>query len=1121
VPDPLARSLASLTRRLTVRHEADDALLGRYVSANDAAAFAELVRRHGPTVLGVCRRMLGHDADADDAFQAAFLVLARRARSVRKPAALSAWLYGTAVRVCRKALGKRGAPRPLPAGVAAGDDPFAAAAWREVRGLLDDEVGRLPEALRDPLLLCYFDGLSRDEAAEKLGCSRRTLMRRLGQARQRLRRRLQRRGVAALGLGAAVLSPEGLAAPVPDRLRTAAVGVGTGGPIPASVRALTCGTAGKLLSAAAGLLLLLAAGGLGVAAFGERPAASAPDDRTPQQEKAPPRDADGRPLPAGAAHRLGSRRFRIEGRSDFILPSPDGKYVLVQPQPSLSAYAAQGLMLLDADTGLRVRSFEDSRRVPKGLRDEAIRPAAFSPDGKKLYALGWHRSEEGGDRFYVWASFNNPCKRVVLVWDVATGKRTAEWDLPPALFGSSLLGLQASADGKRLYVYGAVRIAAIPGRTTRGVPGLHILDAATGKTLQTWDRAGQPVGVTPGGKEVIAFREGAAITAHDVETGKAVRTYPLAGFVSSAVLSPDGKTLAAVALAGHPDRATGCEVKLWEAATGREVRRLTADAAVLRNARARLTFAADGKTLYLGTGSGRILRWDLSDGRPLSDWPAHQGPVADLFLRPGKNELVSAGAWDGAVRRWDAVTGKSISAADAYVGGIAVARTADGKGVAIADVTGRLDVWDVAAGRILRTLHLPAGSRRRLLCNPDGRSLLDATGDGKITVRDADTGRAVREIAAAGRPQGSAGDWDTLTFSPDGRTLLAAQEGYGTRALSWPDGGAVRQWLESHIAAYSPDGRRMIAGNWNRKTLLFDPQSGAARAELPGESLTSAAFSHDGRRLATAHLYGVWRVRAGDGAVLKEFKGFQHVWCVAFSPSGWLLAVAGDNAVGVYDTASWQEVARFDGHDGTVRTVFFGPDDGTLISASAEDGTALVWSLKPPAGREPPDPDRLWADLTGDGPAVRRAVWAAARHPEASVPLFRRRWPIPEHLVDAVRIRKLIGRLDSETFAEREAAEAELVKLGPQTEAELRKALAESTSAEVKRRAKRVLDRWAPPATAENTAEEARELRAVWALELAGTAEAKELLEAWARAKVGARLCEEAAAALKRRWGGR
>ncbi len=658
MPDVLARSLMSLTRRLAARHESDAALLARYKSESDAAAFAEIVRRHGPVVLGVCRRMLGHVHDSEDAFQAVFLVLARTARSVRKPEALSSWLYGTAVRVCRKARGKRGTFRPLPV-TASGEDPFAEVAWKEVRGLLDDEVGRLPEALRAPLVLCYFDGLTRDEAAEKLGWSRRTLMRRLDKARERLRIRLTRRGVATVGLGAAVLAPAELSAQVPEEMVKAAIAVSTGSSVPAGVQALASGGAAfKLLPLAMGMVLLLAGGGIGWAMLsgqpGEKPTTAAPtaeDRKSPQESKTPALDGDGRPLPAGAVRRLGSRRYRIEGRNDFILLSPDGKYILAHPHPSLSAYAAQGLMLLDADTGLRVRSFEDSRRVPKCGSLEAIRPAAFSPDGKKLYALGWHPSEKGGNGFAQWAYQDNPCKRVLLVWDVATGKRTAEWDLPPGgLFGPppSLIGVNVSPDGKHLYVFGAIRIGSPLNRNVRGVPGVHVLDAATGKTLHTWEGAGYPIGTIAGGKELITFRREAEITALDVQTGKPVRTFPLAGYIPSATLSADGKTVAAVGIAGEAGKKT-CEVKLWEAATAREIRRFAADLTTVRHG-ARLVFAADGRTLYLGTGSGRILRWDLSNGQALPDWSAHNGRVADLFLRPGKNELVSSGQYDGAIR---------------------------------------------------------------------------------------------------------------------------------------------------------------------------------------------------------------------------------------------------------------------------------------------------------------------------------------------------------------------------------------------------------------------------------------------------------------------------------------
>src|SRR5262249_44247884 len=108
------------------------------------------------------------------------------------------------------------------------------------------------------------------------------------------------------------------------------------------------------------------------------------------------------------------------------------------------------------------------------------------------------------------------------------------------------------------------------------------------------------------------------------------------------------------------------------------------------------------------------------------------------------------------------------------------------------------------------------------------------------------------------------------------------------------------------------------------------------------------------------------------------------------------------------------------------------------------------------------------------------------------------------------------AQLDADAFADREAAEAELKKIGRPAEEELRKALTDTGSSEVKRRAKAIVDAWSPPTTAEYPADEVRELRAVWALELAGTPEAKKLLEGWAGGKVGNRLCEEAAAALKR-----
>jgi len=1109
MPDTLIRSLASLTRHMPACLGADGDLVARYVSGHDESSFTELVRRHGPLVLGVCRRMLGHAHDADDAYQATFLILARRARSIHKPNALSAWLYGTAVRVCKNALAKRGR-RPVAVPTQSSSDPAADLAWKEVCGLLDEELSRLPEALRDPLILCYFNGLTRDEAAERLGWSRRTLMRRLEQGRERLRLRLTRRGVATLGLAAVVMSPAGLAARVPAELAEAAVRLGAGGPVSAAVCGLVGGFSTKLMSLAVGFTLIAVVCGFGFFASGLQ----VPEQVSPENPAKPdaPRldqpkvDADGQKLPAEAVRRLGSRKFRVNGRSQFILPTPDGKHILIQPQPSISGYAARGLLLLDADTGVHVRTFEESRRVPMVSVIEAIRPAAFSPDGKKLYALGWHKSEETKNGIsYMYADLHQMSKRVLLVWDVATGKKTAEWDVG----GASMIGVTVSPDGKRLFVY--------------GIPGLLIHDAATGEYLENWSDAGFPVGWTDIGKTLITYRKG-EITAIDSKTGKKVRTYPIAGNVPSVALSADGKTLAAVVTSGEGDQRTG-KIKLWEAVTGKQIRELAADPKTLGH-RARLVFAADGKTLYLGTGSGHILHWDLAKGETLRDWPAHSGIVADLFLRPGKNELVSAGAWDGTIRRWDSATGKALSTSDAYVGNLAVAQTPDRRVIAIGDRTGRVDLWDLSIGRAKSKLQLPEDVRRSLTFSPDSQSLLDATDDGKITIWNVTTGRPVRQITAVAERQGEEnGGWCTLTFSPDGRHLLTSRYGYGTRLFTWPACDLVWQKADSCIAVFSPDSARMISGDWgNSRPHFRDPNTGDHLAELNGMGLMCAAFSPFGERLVTTHLYyespnaqGAWQVRnAVNGAVLKEIKEFRWAWSFAFSPSGWLLAVACDNSVRVFDTASWQEVARYDGHDATVDNVCFGKDDATLISSSAEEGTALVWSLKTSAGPQPPDPAKLWADLVGEGPAVRRAVWAAAQHPEQAIKLFRDKWPIPSKPDDPKLVAKLIGDLDSATFEDREAAKAALEKMGRRVEAELKKTAEETSSAEVKRRIELILARLAGPEAADYSAEEAREFRAVWALELAGTPEAQKLLKEWSVGKVGIRLGAASTAALKR-----
>jgi RNA polymerase sigma factor (sigma-70 family) len=172
-------------------------------------------------VRGVCWRLLRHEPDVEDAFQATFLVLLGKGRSIRKPLSLASWLYGVAFRTAWKARGAA-ALRRTHEKLAIGPsppEPWREAAWRELCATLDEELQRMSETYRAPLVLCYLEGCTRDEAAQQLGWSLRTLQRRLERGREILRLRLTRRGLTlSLGLLATVLSEHAAGAALPAGL---------------------------------------------------------------------------------------------------------------------------------------------------------------------------------------------------------------------------------------------------------------------------------------------------------------------------------------------------------------------------------------------------------------------------------------------------------------------------------------------------------------------------------------------------------------------------------------------------------------------------------------------------------------------------------------------------------------------------------------------------------------------------------------------------------------------------------------------------------------------------------------------------------------------------------------
>jgi RNA polymerase sigma factor (sigma-70 family) len=198
------RRLRGLVQTHPAEAGTDGQLLERFTATGEEAAFAALLRRHGPMVLGVGRRVLGQVQDAEDVLQATFLLLVRKAGSIRRGEALGGWLHSVAFRLAVKAQGQKhmrrkrenqAAAQRLP-GADAARLPGFDVAWRELLAVLDEELGRLPERYRGPLVLCYLEGKTQEEAQEHLGCPLGTVRSRLARARKLLRTRLTRRGLS-------------------------------------------------------------------------------------------------------------------------------------------------------------------------------------------------------------------------------------------------------------------------------------------------------------------------------------------------------------------------------------------------------------------------------------------------------------------------------------------------------------------------------------------------------------------------------------------------------------------------------------------------------------------------------------------------------------------------------------------------------------------------------------------------------------------------------------------------------------------------------------------------------------------------------------------------------------
>lgn len=289
-----ANPLLTFIRRIAASHShsqaSDGELLQRFALYREEAAFEMLMHRHGPMVLSVCRSILHDPHDAEDVFQATFLILVRKPAAIGKPASVASWLHGVALRLANKARVQAGRRRALEREAPAMNrgEPQNEVVWSDLRPVLHQEVERLPHRYRLPFVLCCLEGKTNEEAAVLLGCPRGTVQSNLSRARERLRQRLTQRGVTVTGaLLASAFGAETKAALVPAALAEgtlkAALAFTAGSGAAGAIAAPVLGYANGMLRAAqlarltwALVLMLPVALGTGAALIAARTPAHAP-----------------------------------------------------------------------------------------------------------------------------------------------------------------------------------------------------------------------------------------------------------------------------------------------------------------------------------------------------------------------------------------------------------------------------------------------------------------------------------------------------------------------------------------------------------------------------------------------------------------------------------------------------------------------------------------------------------------------------------------------------------------------------------------------------------------------------------------------------------------------------
>jgi len=647
------RQLRRVTASPLQDEPTDGALLERFRAGREELAFEALVRRHGAMVLGVCQRILGEGADAEDAFQATFLVLIRRADSIRRKESVASWLYGVASRTALKARTelarrRRQEGQVMPGHAADGTEEVA---WRELRPVLDEELGRLAEKYRVPVLLCYLQGRTYEEAARQLGWAVGTLSTRLRYARQLLQSRLTARGITlSVGLLIALLQENAAAAAVSPALAGSVVQAASlfvrGETVAPALSAPAVSLADGVLRTmqvtrlklvtllVLGSVLLMAGTGL-VALAVLRPAPEAPPAPPQPARVVVPGEPAPRPQPAPRVLKKEREAFQALTSIHSLAFAPDNKRLAF----------GSGRDVLVWEIGAQLPMMRWQTPTLWGFPHSV----AFSPDGKTLAVSGGAGSiDPNGDP-------------PAALLDVGTGKVLARYGDPR----EATYSLAFSPDGK-LIALGGGRLSVFE---------------TTGKLV--WRTFAPNIGgvaFSPDSKTLAALDVRNTIGLWSATTGQPQGQLgdggePVHGLFPRIAFSPDGKTLAS--------RNLDQSVDLWDLGTQKKVRQFVPPEKAQAGTPGAFSwsyvaFSPDGRTLLSGA-YGRVpavlTLYDVTSGKALHQYPGTPGLFnAQISLTRNPH---------GLVQQWGRTPALYTC----------VAYSPDGKLLATGGSPGRVQVW--------------------------------------------------------------------------------------------------------------------------------------------------------------------------------------------------------------------------------------------------------------------------------------------------------------------------------------------------------------------------------------------------------------------------------------------